>query len=163
VSGGRALLLLPSRVRHSYSPVNRSASRHPLAEQAFSHTNTLRDFSYGQTFSAPSKTLVGGFIAPLLNRRGPPAIPPLIVTVVVSAVKLVAWPRTVAHVGVERFKRMLPSVAYGDTTTAVPLIASRLWPITPRQHRSPNPVNRRFRHAVRGGSLDQQFFREATA
>ena len=101
-----------------------AAPQAPSDRVSFGKTQPLAPLFYGQAFAVVLKNMIPGGVARLRTRQRPAAVVWRVVAIVIFAIYRVTrrWSRT--HIGQKVLKRIQPSVADGDSSTA---IARKLW------------------------------------
>lgn len=82
----------------------------------------------------------------LLIGRRPTTISGFVISIVIDAINRHVG-RCDAHIAQE-VRKVLPTLAYADSSTAIVGIAGRRWNLTSRSHASPYPISARSNHAV---------------
>lgn len=99
----------------------------------------------------------------LLLRGGPPAILRGISLGIVLSIDRMAGRRSRSHISIERFEAVPPSVAYGDSSSAIVRIIQAIRIVTARLNSRPCLIFTRMSHAVRCGSFGRSFSLETSA
>jgi hypothetical protein len=92
-------------------------------------------------------------VATLFSSCCPATVARFIVAVVVYPLQAVRWGWLSSHVGEEVVKRLLPSLAHLDSTTAIVFVTSTVWVVTSLIHGIPCIVLRGMLHTVSPASI----------
>lgn len=124
--------------------------------------NTLRPFGHAKRFPVVGQPSIVALISALLLLCGPPAVPRLVVPIIVDAVDGCLW-RLRPHVSTEGFKVVQPSVAHTNSATTIASIVGIRRVIASGFHSLPCGVFTTVGHAVGGISPSCRVCLQASA
>lgn len=124
-----------------------------IVKRGFRHAGTPYPSGNRKRFAAECQWFGRRLVGALFKAGGPPAILRFVVSVVVDSVEAMRWCRSLSHVSKEVFKAVLPAVADGNSSTAVPSKACVLLVRAPLSHHLPDIELRSAGSTVAGNRL----------